>query len=706
MKFPSAVDSVQAEIFLGFTTTGNAVRIGVDSYCEGTLISSSVVSSDAIIHPSPINMKGIGGSQGSPGYVLIPLRLQWGAQLDTIAAYVVDPGVIPQNVDVLFGLDVQRDLDISIDTPSHLLFVRSQSLEIPTEPPAVINARLTSAPITVVATNSGVSFAYCMLRNLGFRVSAWYTTEIDPTALAVAAQIVPSDQLRPLGDTLNATAALTGIFAHLHISTPPCVAWSSCRGNAQGFKDPSAQIFRASAAIHDILRATNPQIQVLVENVPPHSGLPDDLQHMANLWHVPFRTLQALDLGSPASRNRVFGTDIVNISDLLYRRNRPDPNRFLNDPLVYCDKPHFPCLVASDTNTHQYPKARFRCPSTTPDRRLHIVEAEAIQGWPQQITDGVQEPLNLTRAQRIRILGNGLNAWHLHAILRHLKIPAPRSLNTCASVMAEPAWRSPSEFDPTDTGASEFQTYLNTLDDHKLALWFKHQLATYVLPELELQIKPGVGPYAKPTHAYRTPSRLNEAVNYACDHMIREGYYEELFHVDHRHWITNAFVKMKETFWNGTAILKARILGDFRPLNSWLQPPPAHWTWASPDQATMMSSFPRGSEFFLLCDIADAYHTCRLAEASQNLVVISINGRYFKYKGGAQGLAPMALFWNCHIQDAFFAAFGLHWRKWWATFVDDIGVHGFTAAVTTARANSFISVDSSQKNAHIWFCQD
>ena len=49
MKFSPAVDSVQAEIFLGFTNDGNAIRIGVDSYCEGTLISSSVVKSDMII---------------------------------------------------------------------------------------------------------------------------------------------------------------------------------------------------------------------------------------------------------------------------------------------------------------------------------------------------------------------------------------------------------------------------------------------------------------------------------------------------------------------------------------------------------------------------------------------------------------------------------------------------------------------------------
>ncbi len=57
MKFSPAIDSVQAEIFLGFTDAGKAVRIGVDSYCEGTLISSSVVSSDMTIHPSPIHMR-------------------------------------------------------------------------------------------------------------------------------------------------------------------------------------------------------------------------------------------------------------------------------------------------------------------------------------------------------------------------------------------------------------------------------------------------------------------------------------------------------------------------------------------------------------------------------------------------------------------------------------------------------------------------
>ncbi len=96
-----ASDSIQVEIFLGLTQKESAVRIGVDSYCEGTLISSPIVGSHLIIHPSPITMSGIGGSSISPGYVNLPLRLQWGAPMDTIAAYVVDPRVIPPNCDIL-----------------------------------------------------------------------------------------------------------------------------------------------------------------------------------------------------------------------------------------------------------------------------------------------------------------------------------------------------------------------------------------------------------------------------------------------------------------------------------------------------------------------------------------------------------------------------------------------------------------------------
>ena len=48
-------------------------------------------------------MTGIGGASFSPGYVALPIRFQWGAITDIIQAYVVDPGALPQKVDLFLG---------------------------------------------------------------------------------------------------------------------------------------------------------------------------------------------------------------------------------------------------------------------------------------------------------------------------------------------------------------------------------------------------------------------------------------------------------------------------------------------------------------------------------------------------------------------------------------------------------------------------
>ena len=57
------------------------------------------------------------------------------------------------NIDLLLGLDSQSTFDITIDTPSHSIFVRSQSMEIRTETPEILSARMCTAPFTVDATN-------------------------------------------------------------------------------------------------------------------------------------------------------------------------------------------------------------------------------------------------------------------------------------------------------------------------------------------------------------------------------------------------------------------------------------------------------------------------------------------------------------------------------------------------------------------------
>ena len=72
-----------------------------------------------------------------------------------------------------------------------------------------------------------------------------YTIEIDETAMAIASQIVPANELHSLGDTFEAKSALSHVFADVHISTPPCVSWSSlCTPLAKGFDDPSILCIR------------------------------------------------------------------------------------------------------------------------------------------------------------------------------------------------------------------------------------------------------------------------------------------------------------------------------------------------------------------------------------------------------------------------------------------------------------------------------
>ena len=73
-------------------------------------------------------------------------------------------------------------------------------------------------------------------------------------------------------------------------------------------------------------------------------------------------------------------------------------------------------------------------------------------------------------------------------------------------------------------------------------------------------------------------------------------------------------------------------------------------------------------------------------ERAQKLCMVELNGRYFMYLGGPQGLAPIALFWNAYIQDGFYKIMGNHWRKMWICFVDDMRVHGKSAEAVTARA--------------------
>ena len=114
-----------------------------------------------------------------------------------------------------------------------------------------------------------------------------------------------------------------------------------------------------------------------------------------------------------------------------------DPNQFLRDPAVFCSAVSFPCLVASDPQTKNPIKLHF-VDQPTSFRHITPQEAKAIQGWPNDITNGRHVSLNLQPLQRIRLLGNGLNAWHMYEILQHLIVSPPSSLTVCSATVRDP----------------------------------------------------------------------------------------------------------------------------------------------------------------------------------------------------------------------------------------------------------------------------
>ena len=687
------------EVFLA-NIQGTQVQTGVDTFAEVTAIRLSVwhqLSPRPEIQPSQIRLHGVGGSSVSQGFAVLPVRLQAGFRLAMVPAFIMNDNAMPTGVDLLLGIDTQRLLSMELDIANHVIFCQTVRADIFLYDTATLSRRRQCRPLTVFASCSGPSFIYLQLVNLGFTIDKWYASEIDPTCILIAEKLIPAHVYVNVGNILSCASKLDLVHVDLHVSTAPCQPWSSLVHNPLGFDDHRAQAFIASNTIHKRLAFTNPDIQYLVENVRHHRALPDDLNRMTAMWNglAPI-IINASTYGSPSSRPRVIFTDIVTADDLIPRSRRGDPNRFLDDDTHFCPKGTLPCIVATDTHTINPPTVTHRTDGTR--RYLSMAEAEVAQGLPQEVTDD----LGLSRAQRLQIIGNALNAWMTQAILVHFELPTNRRASTTryVKVFHSTVHTKPESYPATPEGADTYVELLGSFDDDTLRAYFASQLEHFSLSQLMLELKPGSNPRAKPK-PFPVPSGILDAVNYAIDQAIAKGYMKELFHVSHENWVSNMFIQIKKgRFWPGTDKQLVRFLIDLRALNSCLLPSPAHWAFACPDQRSMCQSIPIGTEFMTSCDLSDAFHTAIVHPDSRHLLVGQIAGRYVQYIGGPQGLANMALFWNPHLQEGFYAAISCHWIFLWVVFVDDIGVFGTSKRAVRLRARILSFLLDALKKPH------
>jgi len=506
------------------------------------------------------------------------------------------------------------------------------------------------------------------MRNLGFNIKRWISIENDPVCRSVTRKLVPDRHLQePTNDVTRIPNSLwNDADIDLHIDTSPCQPFSRLQDSPLGFRDLERTApMREAAKLFKRLKQNNPHVtKKLVENVAFHPSLKLDFNKFQNMWCDRAVSLNASNFGSPSSRPREYMSDVVDLSRLQHVPAL-SPNELLPSGR-HCQRKHMPCIVAS-MRTRTIPTAAG--PNSKVETRLSMRESESMQGWPPGI---ISSRTDASYSTSLQLIGNALNGQQLHAILQHFKPHADTRLAypVCVEMLDGP----------------QLESELASLSQTELVEWVRMRCRGWSPEPLRLSVKEGQRPYAQPRKSYSVQAGLVKSMEYALQLQVEKGYMEECSYRQGM-FVSQGFVQVKSgRFFAGTDLQMVRLLADCRALNSACHDAPLHHLDCAPSQLDMCSRVPFGSKYFKFYDLSDAFHTCPIHKDCLDLVVVQFNGKFYRYLGGAQGIANMALHWNAHIMDAFDRILGEHWRDWYTLYCDDMGVHGMSRQQTENRA--------------------
>ena len=525
ISMPASVDtSTRVGVYVAFVpdsshpftlTKARNIVVGPDSLSDLSIISKTAVDPTWERIPMSTSATGVGGRASFAEAVIVPIRMQWGATLDHIVAYV---GNTPPGVDLVMGCDILKQYGASIDIDTQRVHFKTSKDVIHLRSISAVAASLNSPPLTFLATNSGCNFCYSTIRNLGLNVKKWYSVEINPTCREVTSQIVPPEHLHELEphdvtELERKSSWARNTHIDVHIDTASCKPFSRLRKNPGGLAEPRAQSAIAAANLHAALRRKNPRIRKLVENVEFHHSLHDDKARLESLWCGTYTPVNAKHLGSPSSRPRNICTDIVDILSL--DKIESVPTSHILDK-AYTPTPWLPCIVAT-ADTRNPPMAH---PLIGSPRPLSPEEAERAQGWPTGISNGCLMPLHLTDEARLDMIGSALNSYHCFHIFQHLVTPGPPDTPVQFPAVVATLPHTP----------DQLESLFGSMSRNEMLQWMRNRCKGYTLPKLPLSIRKDHLPNAKlprSTH-YRIPSGLEEAVFYALQKQIDKGYMKEV----------------------------------------------------------------------------------------------------------------------------------------------------------------------------------
>ena len=95
----------------------------------------------------------------------------------------------------------------------------------------------------------------------------------------------------------------------------------------------------------------------------------------------------------------------------------------------------------------------------------------------------------LSRADRVRMVGNAVNGAHMHHILKHLRDPHTTRLIACPATIHEKT-------------SEQVELYLSAMCDTQLDAWFANAFKGKELLKLSMRLKASHLPPAKPKGPY------------------------------------------------------------------------------------------------------------------------------------------------------------------------------------------------------------
>jgi len=162
--------------------------------------------------------------------------------------------------------------------------------------------------LIVLSLFDGISCGQIALQRAGFNVKTYYASEIDKYAIKITQKNFPNTI--QLGDiTQWKTWDIDWSTIDLLFAGFPCQAWSLA-GHQQGDKDPRGQLMWVMLDIYNHIKALNPKVYFLFENVKMKKQFADYVNNAIGVTPV----LIDSALVSAQTRKRAYWTNIQGIS--------------------------------------------------------------------------------------------------------------------------------------------------------------------------------------------------------------------------------------------------------------------------------------------------------------------------------------------------------------------------------------------------------